>query len=92
MMRQSLNHLPTLYWQLAPSLDMDLALWRPPTQRLRDCLVLGVTLGLLEYQADQEMSDILGHLEHQELQEALDLLDLHLMFPATTTNWLYHNP
>jgi hypothetical protein len=38
-----------------------------------------VTLGLLEYQADQEIPDFLGHPEHQELQEALDLLDMHLM-------------
>lgn len=27
--------------RFAPSLDMDLALWRPPTQRPWDCLVLG---------------------------------------------------
>jgi hypothetical protein len=38
-----------------------------------------VTKGLLEYLADQEMLDFLGHLEHQEFLEALDHLDLHLM-------------
>jgi hypothetical protein len=38
-----------------------------------------VTQGLLDYQADQEMLDFLGHLEHQEFLEALDLLGLHLM-------------
>jgi hypothetical protein len=38
-----------------------------------------VTLGPLEYQADQGILDFRGHLEHQDCQEALDLLDLHLM-------------
>jgi len=69
---------------------MDLALWRQLTQRPWDCLALGVTLGLLVHQAAQEMPDILVHPEHQEFQEVLVLLDLHLMFPATTTNWLSH--
>jgi hypothetical protein len=38
-----------------------------------------VNLVLLDHQADQEMPDFLGHPGHQEFQEALDLLDLHLM-------------